>query len=995
MLSAAPKTVILANVNSDRTRHIQVPPTRPVDGRTPVGEDDAARTVRVESAPADEAVANGVFPPGSDLYSLYAIQARIGDGGMGVVYLARDRRLDRFVAIKRLNRASQNNEALRKRFLQEARAVAALSHIHIVHIYALGEDTEGPYIVMEYVAGPVAVSGSRELSQEGQPNAPLSLERQVSQEGQYTVSEAVELLVKITKAMAYAHSNGVIHRDLKPTNILLDETGEPKIIDFGLARMLSEGEGKLTEPGEKLLSLGYGAPEQEHDASVTDHRADIYGLGGLLYFAITGQNPRFFREQDIPVALREVLGKALATDREQRWNSAGELLEALHAVQSRTRVEQPTSKTTWRCKWCDTVNPLTIRFCAECGWDGGEDCPECGTDHVVGIQYCGKCGADTRAYESVSLLAGRMQKALDAAEYERVISLSSRAQGLEPAGPSGRELLKSIQRLREEAHKRMARRDQLKALIPMELRAENYERARAFVKEFRELSGNQQLYEDVIHSLPDLMVKRDLRHARRACREGEWKYALQLCDNLLAREAPDNPECLALRRSIIRRHGLRKVVRHTALAALLVLAYLLALPPLVRVFAPSLPRFLAVVMRPARLVYASPEDGGMLAAYTRWLGVSDLDAAFTAPGTPATAAIDAQPGNPAEMVALSENYARQLDEIAMEKRRYEESWPRQYIKDLEDLAELRRSAGDYESWYAVSNERQQFDTSRAVGMNVANENPELGALKQKYRSQTEGLRVESARRVVAATKKYINELTALQSRYTKDAMMPEAAAVNNEIRRIRVAPDYLAAESLTAESASLADTAIPVTLPLGEQVGELQPLRKRYDDELTAIEAEYTRNQGSWPEKYLEALNSLMHQFQNAGDFSGWEAGRNEIDRFEIDRRLDPIHLVAEPERLLDVQRAHLDILKGYRLKRARDITALAERQLQALQNLQSKYTKAADMETAGAVNAEIRRARNAAVLVAALAELAEAAGPPSVSTAVSNLPPANVTAAP
>ena len=432
----------------DKTAKIS---TASFDGDRTERIDPSGGTVALESSGAP---ATGTAE-GVPLSSLYAIQSKIGGGGMGVVYLAKDLKLGRYVALKRLNAQSNANAGLRKRFLNEARAVAALNHIHIVHIYALGEDADGPYIAMEYVSGPAATTGSRQLSGDpALPHAPVSLDRQVAENGQYTVNEAVDLLVKITKAVAYAHANGVIHRDLKPSNILLDETGEPKIVDFGLAHLKASDASKLTVPGEKLLSLGYGAPEQETDASVSDERADIYGLGGILYFAITGQNPRYFREQDIPASLREALTKALATDREQRWPSANAFLEALIAVQSRTKVEPSPAKTTWRCKWCDTVNPVTIRFCSECGWDGTEACPECGSENFVGMQYCGKCGADLRVYESMSSLAAKMRAAVDGDEYEKALMLATRAQGFDPAGPSGRAIEKDIAQLRDHARKR-------------------------------------------------------------------------------------------------------------------------------------------------------------------------------------------------------------------------------------------------------------------------------------------------------------------------------------------------------------------------------------------------------------------------------------------------------------------------------------------------------------------------------------------------------------
>ena len=321
-------------MQSEGTARIHVPPTE----RMGPEKSDDAPTVRI--APAGEAVFDE--PRDGKLFDQYTIYSKIGNGGMGVVYLARDRQLGRFVAIKRLNRSAQSIPSLRQRFLQEARAVAALSHVHIVHIYALGEDEDGPFIVMEYIAGPDDSSVRSDVQVGGlvQPNSPLTLDQYVTKHGAFAADEAIELLMKIGRAVAYAHSNGVIHRDLKPSNILMDKSGEPKIVDFGLARLMHKDESKLTVPGEKLLSLGYGAPEQESDASVSDERADVYGLGALLYFVITGQNPRYFREQDVPVPLREVVVKALATDKEQRWPTASAFTEALHQVQ-RKRAWRP------------------------------------------------------------------------------------------------------------------------------------------------------------------------------------------------------------------------------------------------------------------------------------------------------------------------------------------------------------------------------------------------------------------------------------------------------------------------------------------------------------------------------------------------------------------------------------------------------------------------------------------------------------------------------
>ncbi len=144
------------------------------------------------------------------------------------------------------------------------------------------------------------------------------------------------------------------------------------------------------------------------NASAVDERADVYGLGGLLYFSITGKNPRYFRESDVPEVLRAPLVKALETDRNRRWGSALEFAQALERIQAPSTTELPSVRTTWRCKWCDTVNPLSLQFCGMCGWDGGEECAECGAAMRFGVRYCGECGADAREYEMARLLHQRL-----------------------------------------------------------------------------------------------------------------------------------------------------------------------------------------------------------------------------------------------------------------------------------------------------------------------------------------------------------------------------------------------------------------------------------------------------------------------------------------------------------------------------------------------------------------------------------------------------------
>ena len=174
-------------MQQENTARIKVPPTERIAAGT--GQDEpTVRVVPGEEPSFDE-------PRNDRLFDQYTIYSKIGNGGMGVVYLARDRRLGRFVAIKRLNHQAQSIPSLRQRFLHEARAVATLSHVHIVHIYALGEDDDGPFIVMEYVAGPddAAVKGESQSGGLVQPNQPLTLDQYVARHGQLSTEEAVEL----------------------------------------------------------------------------------------------------------------------------------------------------------------------------------------------------------------------------------------------------------------------------------------------------------------------------------------------------------------------------------------------------------------------------------------------------------------------------------------------------------------------------------------------------------------------------------------------------------------------------------------------------------------------------------------------------------------------------------------------------------------------------------------------------------------------------------
>jgi serine/threonine protein kinase len=251
----------------------------------------------------------------------YEILAPIGAGGMGEVWKARDTRLNRVVAVKRLN---GNHSA---RFEQEARAIAALNHPHICQIFDVGPD----YLVLEYI--------------EGQPlKGPLAVE------------EATRLAVQIAGALDAAHRKGVVHRDLKPANIMVTSEGSVKLLDFGLARLVADPEETATVEGAVMGTAGYMAPEQA-EGQPPDARSDVFSFGAVLYELLSGQ--RAFRGEtfvatiaailhkepaplDAPPALEQIVKRCLAKPPGQRYQSMAELKFALEHISTKAANQQPS-----------------------------------------------------------------------------------------------------------------------------------------------------------------------------------------------------------------------------------------------------------------------------------------------------------------------------------------------------------------------------------------------------------------------------------------------------------------------------------------------------------------------------------------------------------------------------------------------------------------------------------------------------------------------------
>ena len=237
----------------------------------------------------------------------YEIEDEIGRGGMGVVYLARDSRLGRRVALKAMPRVHDSNAALRERLRREAQAAANISHTAIATVYALEEVDGRLFIASEYIEG-------HSLRSEIENGA---LER----------GRAIAIAVDIVSALCAAHDAGVIHRDLKPENVLITSKGAVKVVDFGIAHVDSVNT-RLTREGETVGTPAYMAPEQWIGSTV-DGRADIYAVGVVLAEMLTGEHPLASGRRSTPVSGFEIAWRCIKADPNDRYQSARELLAAL------------------------------------------------------------------------------------------------------------------------------------------------------------------------------------------------------------------------------------------------------------------------------------------------------------------------------------------------------------------------------------------------------------------------------------------------------------------------------------------------------------------------------------------------------------------------------------------------------------------------------------------------------------------------------------------
>jgi tRNA A-37 threonylcarbamoyl transferase component Bud32 len=278
---------------------------------------------------------------GTVLSGRYRLEAKLGSGGMSTVYLARDQTLDRAVAVKVMHREMSEQADQLERFRQEARSVAKLSHPNVVAVIDAGEDGGHPYIVFEYVEGE-------------------TLKHRINREGALPPQEAIAYAIEIARGLSMAHARNMVHRDIKPQNILIDAEGRAKLTDFGISRQL-EQDG-MTATGRVLGTTDYVAPEQAMGRKV-DPRTDIYSLGVVLYEMLVGQVP-FSADSQVGVAMKHVneelpdvqrrrpevsaavalvVERSTAKDPEERYQQVGEMIDDLSTARAGSTTGEATS----------------------------------------------------------------------------------------------------------------------------------------------------------------------------------------------------------------------------------------------------------------------------------------------------------------------------------------------------------------------------------------------------------------------------------------------------------------------------------------------------------------------------------------------------------------------------------------------------------------------------------------------------------------------------
>lgn len=352
----------------------------------------------------------------------YQLVRKIGEGGMGSVFEAVQKSLGRTVAIKVLPERLASDRQFVKRFEREAGALSQLRHPNIVGIIDRGSVNGIYYFVMEYVTdsdGSITTLNDLIFQHKLDGNSILKFTREIAD------------------ALAYAHSKGIVHRDVKPSNILIDEHSAARVVDFGIAQIMDDEQNRqnpLTMTGGAIGTPQYMSPEHRKDMSKADARSDIYSLGIMAYEMLTGGFPEGAWELPSELGCApgwdSIIETAIRKRPERRFQTMTEFIAALDAIETVTSSPKTATASTCntvekrslapatltsilgKCSACGLENSGDNRFCSECGAPLYEACPACQEEFRVGLRFCGKCGIDISKQKKTSALKKAISKAL-------------------------------------------------------------------------------------------------------------------------------------------------------------------------------------------------------------------------------------------------------------------------------------------------------------------------------------------------------------------------------------------------------------------------------------------------------------------------------------------------------------------------------------------------------------------------------------------------------
>ena len=339
----------------------------------------------------------------------YKLLELIGQGGMGEVWKALDHQTQRIVALKRLQKIANL-----QRFFREAMSIAKLNHPFIVPLFDVGQDEEGPFLTMQFVEG-------------------KTLYDYVKERGKLELREGLELMIKIGQAIFYAHRHGVIHRDIKPQNIMIDSGNLPRILDFGLARLTTAED--LTQTGALMGTYHYVSPEQLENPASVDHRTDIYSLGATLYFMLTGEVPRLVRPDRLPQEVLKIVLKCMEERVELRYYSVDRFVEDMEELlqgKKEPKVSSSSFSATEKkivkglCQ-CGHVNDPEVQFCENCGEPLVQTCPNCQRRVSINVKNCGYCGVSIAKRRKALQLFEEAKQHYNRKELEEALLLAEKA----------------------------------------------------------------------------------------------------------------------------------------------------------------------------------------------------------------------------------------------------------------------------------------------------------------------------------------------------------------------------------------------------------------------------------------------------------------------------------------------------------------------------------------------------------------------------------------